>query len=444
MSQLTDDTLRSQSNDSASLQEIIPDIDSTPLESDAVATANAAYSYAYKFHYDKSLTFDDKLELNNKLVRELAYHLELMGQNYEASVKKIVLEGNSGYYLTLKLYDENGSDNTRTALNRLAKKVNVKSIHLDLVSNAAQSSGGYFMPKTRELYLGTDYIISKIVFDDVGGVARHELAHAMFENMRKRGQDSIYHTRFIGADGAPMIDFKTGYESYISSEELYNYISNMYWVAKADLDALSGTNSLFFMSEIEGRIDQLSDIAKEIKLITRDMIDQLEVPSDKILLGSSVFFGSAANRYYYKVGEVYADLYSKKAGAITESYNLIDQYAQANRIDFDFDINTVPVNHRANVLPLFNGLQNAESAALTESLEDMKRLNRVARFFEEENKKLKEKFDVLKSIMEVENEKGEERDSEVVRGAFIELRKTLRTFINKSREWHSSFVGIID
>lgn len=399
---------------------------------------------AYGDFYRDSTSLVEKLQKNDEIMRALQIYLaERTDQSFSFTHQRITIDGETGEYLVLRLYDQS-SANSRTSLNRLAENVNVKAVYIDLVSTSEKNAGGYFKAESGELYLAEDYIISTFIFGDIGGVARHELAHAMFEKMRKNGTDSIYHSSFISASEYPLGYYGTGYDHFISAEELYNYVSNMYWVLKVDEDVLSNENyRQFFLSQLEQRIEQLSGVAYQLRDLSEEVIDEIEADRTTYRLTNNMFVEPNNSKvYYYSFGSKYVSTYSKAFSAVTRTSDVIFKYIESLAKDGyavqSFHPNAFPSHAKSTAQNLFDQLARSEQLVQKELIDEMRKLNNVASFFEVETKKLKNSFRQLK-----ERVSNGESDVEV-KAALVDFRKELRTFINKSREWHPSFAGVLD
>lgn len=180
----------------------------------------------------RQVEFDGAREIapfNNKLIDGLAEILKEAGAPVVVKSRAEIADF-TFKYLEIDLMGKATSQSVRT-LQRYQSRFGVKNVTFDLLENLKNGSAGFSQPSTKRIDLGIRGV-RNIVFDDlITMVGKHEFHHAAFANMRAKGVASIYHPQYIATERATITKVKSGYDRYLSAEELYNWTNNSFWAA---------------------------------------------------------------------------------------------------------------------------------------------------------------------------------------------------------------------
>lgn len=402
---------------------------------DKIDVAASALNYGLLFERNE-LSVEEKLNANNEIINNLVSHIEASGQNAKTISKEIEIEGKKYKYIALEIFNIDLENPTTSEINNLAQKYDISEINVDIVTHAVMGTGGFYRADTRELTLGFDYIVSKLVFGDMGGVARHELAHAMFARMRVEEVDSIYHELFYMDEDDKLVDFETAYEKSIDGEEVYTYAHNMYWISLAGADAFMYKNKEYLLNRLENYIYQLDIVARQISELSERTVKHQEEHALETRWTVDMYPTGIKGEYLMTADNFWAITHSNALKDLWVGTNIIRSIGARMGITLpQLDINKFPKGVQKDLLPMFAEIDKREKIVLDEHLVQVRELKRVSDFFMEENQKLKPEFDAFKQAMM------SELSDEEKRVEFDKFQNRLKEFANFAIESSSSYVG---
>ena len=114
--------------------------------------------------------------------------------------------------------------------------------------------------------------------DDITKTIRHELTHGFFEAKRQQGIDSIYHPMFISFDTfyETQSSGSSGYEKYMTAEELYTFSNGPYWINKFDPVKYDATAWTMYFHEMKSVIEGTVHVAGLVHKHTTNMMTWLD------------------------------------------------------------------------------------------------------------------------------------------------------------------------
>ena len=195
----------------------------------------------------------------------------------ESGIPAIVIKSNNGNVLELD-FKVPVKNKPHELYRQVQKRFGLQNVTLSLKENVEFGALGFFSPSKGRMEIGPNQAVS-MLDNYINSTGRHESRHAMFYAMRNfasenRGKGSIFHTSFHKSqDGVFLNDFKT-YDSYMSSEELYTFSTDLQTYAKIwKGERLTDANlRSSLLDQIKSKGDMLTKVAQTNKNMSEEMI----------------------------------------------------------------------------------------------------------------------------------------------------------------------------
>lgn len=211
-------------------------------------------------------------EINNKYINDMhAIYAK------EGIPSQIVAQSDGA--LVLKL-DFSAPPTKRTAYEfyrRVQSRFGLNQVTLSLKENAELGFAGFFSPQAKRIEMGPQQGFSMLE-DYFNTVSKHESRHSMFAHKREIGDDSIFHTQFYASSNGNLLNSDKMYDTYMSSEELYTYSTDMQSLAQAfTRDIITDIpEKRALLQQIFSQNENFKSIANSSKNITSEMIKSLD------------------------------------------------------------------------------------------------------------------------------------------------------------------------
>ena len=192
-------------------------------------------------------------------------------------------------YKYLELIDDSKmSSLAAKKIQKLKKRFKVDLVTIDFQQNLKLHSAGYTSEDGKEIGLGVRSLFNLLSDDMLTMMVKHEFFHAAFAAKRAKNISSIYHTNYVamGTDGLSSVK-GSGYEDYLSAEELYNWANNSFWASSRFLnpEKFSVKGYLDDLGEIYGYLGGTKSIAQHTKEITEKVSAALERAKEEVSQG---------------------------------------------------------------------------------------------------------------------------------------------------------------
>lgn len=171
-------------------------------------------------------------------------------------------------YISLILDPQSNLSSIRV-LRKYQDMFDIPEITIDLMANIKLGSLGF--RGESQIDMGVDGIENILTENLLLLVTKHESKHASFAKKRSLQIASPFHTKFIAQGTEPLSKVQTGYESYMSSEELYNFVNNAFW-ASARLRKVNEFTLKSKLADFKKMNEQIASsraIAKQTKVLTK-------------------------------------------------------------------------------------------------------------------------------------------------------------------------------
>lgn len=307
----------------------IDNLRSTPEKLEAIEEAYNLISRDY--HANKSLikievnkykdlTINAKRELQQKLEQELLQDNinelnTLVKQSYE-------LLRNQGIEVELISREFMGIKNTLSIklnslppkkysrsidlLERYRKRFGTQTVSFDLTENLINGFAGFSQAATKRIDLGIKGIKNILVDDLVTMVAKHEFMHAAFAAKRAKGQISVYHAEYMSQNGLNLSSVNSGYNKYMSAEEIHNWANNSFW-GSSRLSDITKYSKETYRADLEAILQDImnsKNIFNQGIEVSQKTIETLKVQKDLISNHKSTLVFTTQKKQLAKTSDV--------------------------------------------------------------------------------------------------------------------------------------------
>ena len=172
---------------------------------------------------------------------------------------------------------------------RVQKVFGLEEVTVSLHNTASTSFAGFFSPATARLEIGPEGA-KGLLQQYINSIGKHEARHAMFNNKRATGTESIFHTQFFASQDGHLLNQVQFYERFMSAEELYTYSTDLQSLAqifKGDF-LTDQAKKAGLLAQISDKSEGLIQVSKTQVEVTQKMINGLNQTLAKADVSSGI------------------------------------------------------------------------------------------------------------------------------------------------------------
>ena len=278
------------------------------------------------------------------------------------------------------------------------------------------------------------------------------MAHAMFEQMREKSIDSIYHFSYKSFKNELLHNGRV-YQKYMTAEEMYTFSNNIYWILKSidNVGQFARSDWRKLLTLLHDHMEALLDVSESTySLSIRFIRDLEEMLMDNKLMYKTKWeiWGEHEVGFAIKNRRMKAFFPQVKAKYEYLFSDLI-QYLKKNSLDSfvdnpDWGIENLPMQYQNIVRKKYNNLLKIQRDIFENLNKKQESLIKVSSFYKKNAKNMEvEIYELDKIFSQVENSSGEIPDGVIsqLEEKFFDVKKTSREFALFSREKFKNFIG---
>lgn len=223
---------------------------------------------------------------SNKMIAESEKLLREAGLPVKIKTKQMAEDVEYNY---LELQGNGSEDLTNAAkkIERFKKRFDTETVTFDLYQNAINSSAGFSVAEKKWIDLGVRGMRNLLLDDIITMVGKHEFFHAAFGAKRAKDVSSIYHTSYMAVGEQALSKAGSGYDRFMSAEEVYNWANNSFWASTRlkDISKFKPSDYLYDLSAIHNYLDGTKSLALQTEEIVADTLDGLKLMRQEIDAG---------------------------------------------------------------------------------------------------------------------------------------------------------------
>jgi hypothetical protein len=203
-------------------------------------------------------------------------------------------------YIELDLAQSSDKKSLRI-LAKYQEMFEVKHFTIDLLDNIRQGFAGFRNEANSQIDLGILGIKDILIDDILTLLSKHEVKHSSFGIMRQKNIPSPFHTQFKSGGTHPISKVESGYDEYLSAEELFNYVNNPYWAARRlkNIDDFNMEHVLGDLNLIHSQVKASQKIAEQVQDLTETFLKYIEFLQSKLIPDNKstlIFFDHIQNQ----------------------------------------------------------------------------------------------------------------------------------------------------
>jgi hypothetical protein len=209
------------------------------------------------------------IEVNERFVHDAAKILETEGISTTTYKEKEFL------ILQLNLDKVPKGNRALKTYKKIKDRYGVDKITVNLSDNILKKRVGVYSGSQDRVEIGYQEIFN-ILEGKAGITAKHELRHGIFNHKKEQNIPSTYQVRFYASlDERYLLNQKNKYETYMSSEELYNWSTDLQTLAQ-QMKSVSGDDTINLLEKITSKNNGLMTIAETSSDVSEVMIKKLK------------------------------------------------------------------------------------------------------------------------------------------------------------------------
>lgn len=326
--------------------------------------------------------------------------------------------GETYKYLELDASIKPESSAAAKKIHRYMERFGTKNVTFDFVQNIRIGSAGFSQASIKRIDLGFSGMKNLILDDVVTMVGKHEFHHAAFAAKRVKGVSSIYHVQFHAMGKKALSEVDSGYNRFMSAEELYNWANNSFWASERIMNI---------------RKFKPKDFLADLSGIGRFLNGTQKIGQQSKEISESFAAGFERMRAQLEKGELEVVFFNeqlKYAKSVDEAFHIGvgDPETEFGLIEY------LGVEYRESVAKIFEA-RKANQVKYTQAQqlkgEDLKALKKE--LIAEENKVVKAEIEQILSILERNNTTLGKVADAVTKESAVTIAKT-EAFIKKVKE----------
>lgn len=204
-------------------------------------------------------------------------------QGIPVSVKTRNTDGVQHKYLELG----SGTNTNSMAVKKIERykdRFGTKEVTFDIYQNIINGSAGFSIAAVKRIDLGIRGLRNLALDDIITMVGKHEFHHAAFAAKRTRNVGSIYHASYIANGEKNLSSAATGYNKFMSAEEVYNWANNSFWASSrfSNVSNYLPEDYLFDVKVINSYLEGTYHIASQTREVAGRTVAALKRSYDEI------------------------------------------------------------------------------------------------------------------------------------------------------------------